>query len=100
MTKQEYQQRFQDLNNQIEKLKLEYVNSLPFKKGDFVRVNNKGKYIEAYIEDVFMPIYDLSGNRFNLLEEDNENDEYCYVIAYIQIEDIEVIKRGKDNEQD
>ena len=98
--KQEYQQRFQDLNNQIEKLKLEYVNSLPFKKGDFVRVNNKGKYIEAYIEDVFMPIYDLSGNRFNLLVEDNENDEYCYVIAYIQIEDIEVIKRGKDNEQD
>lgn len=47
-----------------------------------------------------MPIYDLSGNRFNLLVEDNENDEYCYVIAYIQIEDIEVIKRGKDNEQD
>lgn len=35
MTKQEYQQRFQDLNNQIEKLKLEYVNSLPFKKGGF-----------------------------------------------------------------
>lgn len=55
MTKQEYQQRFKDLNNQIEELKLEYINSLPFKKGDFVRVNNKGEYIEAYIEDVFMP---------------------------------------------
>lgn len=92
MTQQEYNSNMQELKNKIEELKLEYIESLPFKEGDFVRVKYKDKNIETRIVQVYMPIYNLSGERFNLLVEDEAENDECYVIPYIQIEDVEVLR--------
>ncbi len=91
MTQQEFCLKFQDLKNQIENLKTEYIKSLPFKCGDFVRIRYREKHFEAYIEDLYMPIYDMSGERVNLLVRYNESEEYVEVMPYLKIEDIEVI---------
>lgn len=95
MTREEYCSRFQDLKNQIENLKNEYIKSLPFQEGDFVRVKNKWNDIEAYIYEVYMPIYNDSGERFNLLVVNDMNDDECGIISYIKIEDVEVINSKK-----
>ena len=95
MTQKEYYSRFQDLKNKIENLKNEYIKSLPFKEGDFVRVKHKGNDIEAYIHEVYMPIYNGSGERFNLLVVNDMNDDECDIIPYLKIEDVEVIKQEK-----
>lgn len=95
MTREEYCSRFQDLKNQIENLKNEYIKSLPFQEGDFVRVKNKGNDVEAYIYEVYMPIYNDSGERFNLLVVNDMNDDECGIISYIKIEDVEVINSKK-----
>lgn len=95
MTQEEYYSKFQDLKNQIENLKNEYIKSLPFKEGDFVRIKYKGKDVETYISQVYMPIYNDSGNRFNLLVVNDMSDDECDIIPYIQIEDVEIIKKEK-----
>lgn len=91
MTQEQYYTRLQELKKQIEDLKLEYINSLPFKQGDFVRIKYNGETIETQIIQVYIPIYNLSGERFNLLVKKDE--EYNEVIPYLQINDIEVIKK-------
>lgn len=91
MTQEQYYTRLQDLKKQIEDLKLEYINSLPFKEGDFVRIKYRGDTIETQIIQVYLPIYNLSGERFNLLVKKDE--EYDEVISYLQVNDIEVINK-------
>ena len=91
MTQEQYYTRFQELKKQIEDLKLEYIKSLPFKEGDFVRIKYKVENIETQIIQVYIPIYNMSGERFNLLVK--KDDEYNEVIPYLQVNDVEVIKK-------
>lgn len=71
MTQEEYYSKFQNLKNQIENLKDEYIKSLPFKEGDFVRIKYKGKDVETYISQVYMPIYNRSNKRKYIIDEFN-----------------------------
>lgn len=95
MTQEEYYSKFQDLNNQIENLKNEYIKSLPFKEGDFVRIQYEGKDIETYISEVYIPIDDDSGERLDLLIIDEKRYNGYDLIQCVKIEDVEVIKQKK-----
>ncbi len=95
MTQEEYYSKIQDLENQIENLKNEYIKSLPFREGDFVRIKYEGKDIEAYISEVYISIVDGSGKLFDLLVIDETKYDGYNDIACVEIEDVEVIKQEK-----
>lgn len=95
MTQEEYYSKFEDLENQIENLKNEYIKSLPFREGDFVRIKYEGKDIEAYISKVYISIVDGSGKLFDLLVIDETKYDGYNDIACVKIEDVEVIKQEK-----
>ena len=90
-----YLNKLQELRHQIESLKREYINSLPFKEGDFVKVKCTGKQFEVYILEVYMPIYETSGKYVNLLVSDSKNGCDCYIISCVRIQDIEIKKTVK-----
>lgn len=93
MTQEEYYSKLEDLENQIENLKNDYIKSLPFKEGDFVRIKYEGKYIETYIREVYITIVDESGKIFDLLVIDEKRYNGYDYIQCVQIEDVEVIKQ-------